>query len=226
MALNQIPKRSVSDEVLEQMKDQIISGEWVPGKKIPGEHDLTALFGVSRVSVREAIHRLVGMGILNVRRGEGTFVSEILPGDYFSSLLPVLMIERDDLADILEFRAAVEVKSADLAARRATSDDIRRLEEIIDRMRSKQGDHPEFAREDLNFHTALALASHNSVILKVNAIIHDMLKLAMERIVEVSGFEGGLYYHGQILEAIKRKDSKMAVKMMEEHIAATIERMR
>jgi GntR family transcriptional repressor for pyruvate dehydrogenase complex len=226
MTLNQIQKRSVSDEVLEQMKNQIISGEWEPGTKIPGEHVLTDLFGVSRVSVREAIHRLVGMGILNVRRGEGTFVSEILPGDYFSSLLPVLMIERDDLADILEFRAAVEVKSAELAAQRATSDDIRRLEEIIDRMRSKQGDHPEFAREDLNFHTALALASHNSVILKVNAIIHDMLKLAMEKIVEVSGFEGGLYYHGQILEAIKRKDSETAVKMMEEHIAATIERMR
>ena len=83
MAITAIEKKRVSDEVFEQMKNNIVSGEWAPGARIPGELELVELFQVSRVSVREAIHRLVGMGVLTIRRGEGTFVSEILPSDYF-----------------------------------------------------------------------------------------------------------------------------------------------
>ncbi len=226
MVIKPIKKKSVSDEVLEQIKSQIISGYWAPGTKIPGEIELTKLFEVSRVSVREAIHRLVGMGVLTVKRGEGTFVTEMLPKDYFNSLLSILMVEGDSLLDILEFRSVVEVQSAGFAALRAGEKDIRRMEEILGRMEEKKGNYAEFAKEDLNFHTAVSMAAHNSVIVKVNAIIHDMLQVAMEQIVSKSGFEGGLYYHKKILEAIKNKNRIAAMEIMQAHIDVTIERMK
>lgn len=226
MGIQPIKKKSVSDEVLNQIKNQIISGEWAPGTKIPGEIELTQMFGVSRISVREAIHRLVGMGVLTVKHGEGTYVTEMLPQEYFNTLLPILMIEAASLLEILEFRAIIETQSARLAAQRAEEEDIKRMEEILKRMEQSQGDFRKFALEDLNFHTAIALATRNKVLIKVNAIIHDMLKTAMEEIVSVSGSEGGLYYHGRILEAIKRMDGKTAAEIMQAHIDVTIERIR
>lgn len=176
--------------------------------------------------MREAIHRLVGMGVLTVKHGEGTFVTEMLPQEYFNTLLPMLMIETASLLEILEFRAIIEIQSARLAAQRAEEEDIKRMEEILKRMEQSQGDISKFALEDLNFHTAIVLATRNKVLIKVNAIIHDMLKTAMEEIVNVSGFKGGLYYHGRILEAIKRRDGKTASEIMQAHIDVTIERIK
>ncbi len=226
MSIKPIGKRNVCDEVLEQMKAQIISGEWSPGAKIPGENELARMFEVSRVSVRDAIKTLTGMGVLHARRGEGTYVTEILPKDYLDILLPVLMIERDSLMDILEFRAGIEVQSAALAALRARPEDIAMLEDILLRMQKTLGGSAEFAREDLNFHTAIAVSTHNPVILKINSIIHQMLGSAMEKIIEITGYEPGMRYHARILEAVKQKDREKAAGIMSEHINVTIDAIR
>jgi GntR family transcriptional repressor for pyruvate dehydrogenase complex len=222
MAITAIEKKRVSDEVFEQMKNNIVSGEWAPGARIPGELELVELFQVSRVSVREAIHRLVGMGVLTIRRGEGTFVSEILPSDYFDALLPILMIERPNAIDMLEFRNIIEVESAKLAAKRANDKDIDRMAGIIKKMEDSQGDKDVFSAQDLNFHYAMAIATHNNVIIKVNAILSDMLKKSMEEIVGLTGYEGGIYYHKKILDAIKNKDSELSAALMKEHIDTTM----
>jgi GntR family transcriptional repressor for pyruvate dehydrogenase complex len=222
MAITAIEKKRVSDEVFEQMKNNIVSGEWAPGARIPGELELVELFQVSRVSVREAIHRLVGMGVLTIRRGEGTFVSEILPSDYFDALLPILMIERPNAIDMLEFRNIIEVESAKLAAKRANDKDIDRMAGIIKKMEDSQGDKDVFSAQDLNFHYAMAIATHNNVIIKVNAILSDMLKKSMEEIVGLTGYEGGIYYHKKILDAIRNKDSELSAALMKEHIDTTM----
>lgn len=225
MSINTIQKHSISDEVLEQIKRQIISGNWAPGFKIPSEAELTKTFGVSRVSIRKAISSLAGMGVLQVRWGEGTFVTEVFPKDYFSGLLPILMIEGNNLFDVLEFRSMIEVQSAGLAALRANKKDIIRLEKINQEMKEKRGDYKEFAQKDLDFHTALSLATHNSVIVKVNTIIYDMLKEAMKKIVDTIGSEHALHYHEEIVEAVKNKNRAEAMKIMKAHIETTTQSM-
>ncbi len=226
MSIKAIEKKRVSDEVFEQMKDQIVSGEWSPGSKIPGELELVDLFEVSRVSVREAIHRLVGMGVLIIKRGEGTFVSEIIPSDYFDTLLPILTIERPNVLEMLEFRNIIEVESARLVSKRADEHDIERMTNIIKKMEDSQGDKQLFSAQDLNFHYAMAIATHNNVIIKVNAILSDMLKKSMEEIVGLTGYEGGIYYHKKILEAIKSKDDKLSAELMKEHIDSTMSKVK
>lgn len=226
MSIKAIEKKRVSDEVFEQMKDHIVSGEWAAGMKIPGELELVELFEVSRVSVREAIHRLVGMGVLTIRRGEGTFVSEIIPSDYFDTLLPILAIERPNMLEILEFRNIIEVESARLVSKRADKHDIERMTNIIKKMEDSQGDKQLFSAQDLNFHYAMAIATHNSVIIKVNTILSDMLKKTMEEIVDLTGYEGGIYYHNKILDAIKNKDEKLSAALMKEHIDSTMSKIK
>jgi GntR family transcriptional repressor for pyruvate dehydrogenase complex len=225
MAIRPVTRKKISEQVLEQMKDQIIRGRWSTGSKIPSEVKLTELFGVSRVSVREAIHRLVGMGVLCIRRGEGTFVNEILAQDYFRTLLPILMIDAPSLDDMLDFRAMIEVGSASLAARRADKEDLARMRAALQAMERWQSDRKRFATEDLAFHTAVAVASHNGAVVKVTAIIHDMLEKAMEEIVRITGTEDGLHYHAKILEAIEKKDDREAARVMAEHIGVTIDRV-
>jgi GntR family transcriptional repressor for pyruvate dehydrogenase complex len=225
MAIKPVTRTKVSEQVLDQMKAEIIRGRWAAGSKIPSELALAALFGVSRVTIREAIHRLAGMGVLCIRRGEGTFVNEILAPDCFNALLPALMIDAPSLDHMLEFRAMIEIGSAGLAAGRATADDLGRMRTALANMRRHQGDARRFAAEDLAFHTALALATHNDVVVKVTAIIHDMLRDAMQEIVRIAGYEGGLHYHRHILEAIERGDATAAARLMQEHIAVTIERV-
>jgi len=226
MSIVAIKKRSVSDEVFEQIKQQIISGHWAAGDKIPSEMELARMFDVSRVSIREAIHRLVGMGVLYVRRGEGTYVSEIFPKDYFNTLLPILMVERTNLIEMLEFRSILEVQTIKLACRRADQDDIDRLEKTVANMKMNRGDNIKFAAEDLNFHLYLALATNNSVIVKVNAILHDMLKTAMEEVVELTGFDEGIYYHKKILDAVRNRDEEAAAELMSEHIEVTVKKIK
>lgn len=225
MAITAIRQKRISDEVFEQMKANILSGEWGTGKKIPGELELAEQFGVSRVSIREAIHRLVGMGVLTIRRGDGTYVSEVLPENYLNALLPVLLIEGASLNEMLEFRAMIEVESARLASRRANSEDLERMSELLAVMEECKGSVSDFADADLSFHIAIAMAAHNNVIIRVNAIIHDMLKKTMEEIVGITGYEDGLFYHNRILEAIRNKNEEGAVSLMREHISVTISKV-
>jgi len=222
LSIKPIKPKNISNEVMEQIKAHIISGEWSPGSKIPGEIELTKLFGVSRVSVRNAIQQLVGMGVLCIRRGDGTYVTEMLPQQYFNSLLPMLMIESPELSELLEFRAIIEIESARLAASRADEQDITRMQEILKKMQEKSGDYKEFSQEDLNFHTAIALATHNRVLVKVNAVLHDMLQSAMDEVINIMGFQGGLHYHDQLLNTIKNRDEAASMKVMREHIDRTI----
>jgi len=225
MAIKAIRQKRISDEVFEQMKANILSGEWGTGKKIPGELELAEQFGVSRVSVREAIHRLVGMGVLTIRRGDGTYVSEVLPENYLNALLPILLIEGTSLTEMLEFRAMIEVESVRLASRRATSDDLERMSELLAAMEKSKGNVSDFADADLSFHIAIAMATHNNVFIKVNAIIHDMLKNTMEEIVGITGYDDGLFYHKKLLEAIRNRDEEKAVYLMREHISVTISKV-
>ncbi len=224
--IKKIIKKRISDEVLAQMERQIIDGDWKSGDKIPAEMELTKLFGVSRVSVREAIHRLVGMGVLSIKRGEGTFVNQVMPSDYFKSLLPALMIDDVSLFEILEFRKIVEIQSAYLAAQKRDDKDIKILEDILNQMKNKSIKVKEFAKFDLDFHTQIAISTHNTIIIRVNAILHDLLETAMDEIVKATGFEDGIYYHKKMLSAIKDKDEILAQDIMKEHIQKTIEKMK
>jgi GntR family transcriptional regulator, transcriptional repressor for pyruvate dehydrogenase complex len=225
MAIRPVTSKKVSEQVLDQLKDQVIRGRWPSGSKIPSEARLTELFGVSRVSVREAIHKLVGMGVLCIRRGEGTYVNEILAQDYFETLLPMLMIDAPSLEHMLEFRAMIEVGSARLAAQRAGAEDLARMRAALAAMEAAVGDRKRFSAEDLAFHTAVAVASRNGAVVKVTAVIHDMLEAAMEEIVRITGYEGGLHYHRRILAAIEKKDEKEAARVMAEHIGVTIDKV-
>ena len=218
-----IRRESAADLVYEQIMEQILKGEWAPGSKIPSENELSRLLGVSRISIREAFQRLVSLGILETRQGDGTYVKEITPGVYMNSLIPLCVLDPADLMEVMEYRRIIEIETSSLAAERATEGDIDELREIYARMQENQHDTAAFAEEDLNFHLAMAKASKNSLIIKVNQVVKNILSKSMSDIVASLGTNMGLYYHKRLIDAVVRKDRELARRLMAEHIEGTIE---
>lgn len=226
MPIQPIKKNNVSVEVMQQIKDNILRGEWKPGSKIPSENELKAMFGVSRNTVRGALQQLIALNILSSKHGGGTFVNELSPGMYMNALIPALMLDKDGVLEMLEFRKVIEVEGVKLAARRAMEEDIRELEQIIESMNAMTDgkyDTHTFAIEDSRFHEVLVRCARNSVLMKVYMIIKELLLSNQVEIQKLIGPTLAFKYHPLILDAVKRRDHAAASKLMEEHIQVTIE---
>lgn len=200
-----------------------MNGEWKKGMKIPSENELTEMFGVSRISVREALQKLAALDIIESRKGEGTFIREVTASVYMNSIIPQLVLDASHVLEIVEFRRAIEVESARLAAVRADDKDIEKLSRIYRCMEGARENLADFARYDLEFHIELARATGNSIIIKVNNIIKDILEPQMQFVVSIMGSDGGLHYHARLIEALEQRDSHKAESLMKEHIDKTIE---
>lgn len=218
MAIQKIHKSSVSTQVFDQMKEQLLTGEWKPGEKLPSENELAGQFGVSRVTVRNALQRLAALELVETRFGEGTFVREPQAGAPFQQLIPAAYLNRESFEEIVVFRRILEGPVCRLACENAGQEDIRRLEEIYQGMEADKDQKEAFVRRDFQFHRELARITKNSIINQIYHIMGDVMLAALDRIVENRGNQAGLYYHGQILQAMKERDGVRAEESMNQHM--------
>jgi len=224
--LTRVRRASVKNQVFEQLRNQIVSKAWPPGSKMPSENALAQKLGVSRVSIREALHMLASLGLLQTRQGGGTFVREYSGEIMLNPLFPMLALDTIGILDVLEYRRMVEKGTAALAAEKAGDEEIAELERLYDVMVKHRDDAHAFAKADLEFHLALAKATGNPVIVKVNNIIKNILSASMDDIVRTLGTRDGIDYHGRLIAAVKARDSARAEKLMEEHVLRTIKRLK
>jgi GntR family transcriptional repressor for pyruvate dehydrogenase complex len=224
--LTRVRRAGVKNQVFEQLRDRIMERTWLPGAKIPSENALAVALGVSRVSIREALHMLASLGLLETRHGGGTYVREYSGEILFNPLLPMLALDTPDILHVLEYRKIVEKGIVSLVVKRAGNAEIEELEHTFRAMEGHRNDARAFAQADLSFHLALAKATGNPVVVKVNAVITDILKVSMYGIVDLLGTKDGLNYHRKILDAIKAQDGPLAESLMEEHVERTIRRLK
>lgn len=203
--------------VRNKIVDLILSNELKPGSKIPNEFQLAEQFNVSRSTVREAIKTLVAQHILEIQRGKGTYVKESLGlsddplGFKFRSDKYKLMI------DCMELRLVLEPEIARMSARKATKQDIEAIKhwkEVVEHEVASNLDH---SYSDIEFHTAIAISTHNDVISNVIPIITTSIPLFV-KITESNLSDSTLHYHEEILQAIINQDEDRAFIMMKEHI--------
>ncbi len=224
--LARVKRTNVKEQVFLQLRDQIVSGTWPPGSKIPSENVLTGKLGVSRAPLREAMHMLASLGLLESHQGGGTFVKEFSGEILFNPLFPMIALDKTDILNVLEYRRIVEKGTAALAAEKAGAKEIGELETAYKKMTLAKGNLHAFARADLDFHLALAHATGNPIVIKVNDIIKSVLSASMDRIVRSLGVRDGLSYHRRILDAIKARNPGLAESLMEAHVLRTIQRLK
>ena len=220
--MKEIKRKKVANLVFDQLMEEIVKGKWTPGTKIPSENELTKIFGVSRITVREALQRLGTLGLLETHQGEGTYVRQLSAGTFLNSLIPMLVLDPIELKQVMEFRKIIEVETVGLVVERASDEELEKLDEIFQKMKLQRSNAEKFAAEDLNYHIALAELSKNVLLIKVNQIIKDILMTSMADIVRALGSSYGLYYHQKLLEVIKTRDREKAMEVMEEHLNVTI----
>jgi GntR family transcriptional regulator, transcriptional repressor for pyruvate dehydrogenase complex len=211
-----VRRNKVYEEVARQI-ERLILKRLKPGDKLPAERELAAILKVSRGSIRDAIRSLELVGLVEPRQGTGTIVRDRRgESNPFAS---ALKRRKEAVSELLEFRKMLEPPLAARAAVHASAEEIAELQAILNRQEQKQNQGKLAVAEDAEFHYNVALASGNSVVLKVIDIVMDLLRETRIRSLQVDGraqksFEG----HCRILEAIQRRDSEAAETAMLQHI--------
>ena len=210
------------DKVYEGVAKQIerlILKKLQPGDKLPSERELAETLGVSRSSIRDAIRSLELMGMVEPRQGAGTIVREISSESLVNPLANAIKRKEDLIGELLDFRKMLEPQLAARAATRASPDEIAEMEDILDRQDRKLRAGESAIAEDSEFHYAIALASGNSIVLKVLDTLMDLLRDSRERSLQEEGRpQKSLAGHRRILTAIKRRDIDGAKAAMRRHI--------
>jgi len=213
---------SVSDMVFDAMKKGIYNQDWKPGTRLPSEQALCEKFGVSRVTIRNALQRLGAIGLTETFLGDGTYVKQPDLTSNINNLIPAVYLEYD-FESILEFRSVVESGACAIAAQKATLKDVENLKQLQNKMLALQDDIDALADAEMEFHYEIAKISRNNLFIKTYEIISDVYTRHMKRMVSAMGGDLGMYYHDKIVQAIEKRDPEGAREIMSEHIYKNIE---
>lgn len=210
----------LSDALSSMLEQMLAQGQLPAGARLPSERDLAAQLGVSRVSVREAIHELMLKGLVERRPGRGTVVVDADSGRLGDSLLGVMAPGSRDLRSILDFREAIEPPITSRAALRATPADLRSLRAVIADM-EKAATRPDYAVLDRRFHHLVARATHNPLLSRVVEVAADwMVSIRQDSLQSPERQSASLAGHREILAAIARQDAEAAAEATVKHIRA------
>jgi GntR family transcriptional repressor for pyruvate dehydrogenase complex len=213
-----IRRNKVYEEVAKQI-ERLILQKLQPGDKLPSERELAELLQVSRSSIRDAIRSLELMGLVEPRQGAGTIVRELSAESLVNPFANALKRRQELVSELLDFRKMLEPPLAARAATHASPDEISEMEEILQRQEGTLSHGEAAIAEDAEFHYSIALASGNSIVLKVLDILMDLLRDTRERSLQLKGRpERSLAGHRRILAAIKRHDAETAKNAMRRHI--------
>lgn len=219
----QFPKfrrTTLSQQAFESILHQVERGVLRPGDRLPSQRNLCVEMSLSQTAVREALQGLASVGVIEIHAGKGTFVKSVSPELLVCPEALFSILERDTLLQALEVRRILEVEAIGLAARRATSDDLKELEVTLRHMRTGTAPDEEALRHSPSFHLSIAKASHNTVLVNV---IKPFLRL-MARGAQVIGDEvpgatereHGL--HADLYKAIADRDPEKARQSMRRHL--------
>jgi len=208
----------ISDQIVHQVKTLISEGKLKPGDRLPPERELINEFGVSRPSLREGLKTLVAVGFLEIK-GKRTFIKSVASESMENPLSLIIKADTQKIFDLIEVRKALEAWGAFLAAQRATGEDIKRLENILEEMRNAFEQGRSWEKQDADFHLGIAQATHNTIQIHIMSTIYDLLRESMVRVFkDRSKVKKLLDHHHRIFSAIKNHSPDKARERTLEHL--------
>jgi len=208
-------KRSIVQKIIGEFRNALITKALRPGDKLPTEIELANKFFVSRNAVREAIKMLVALGVIEIKRGNGTYVAKSISAQVVDPLIFSLLLEGGIPEELLELREMLEIGILEIVLKKVTEEDIHKMEKAIELLeedcRKGEKNREILRKHDLDFHYAFAGATHNPLIMKVARTIWEMFKASIEKAVQ-SRPEDTVERHRMILEAVKERNMEKAKK--------------
>jgi len=210
-----IPARKI--DIIQDIQDRVLSGEWAPGSQLPSERELVTDYGASRPVVREALAGLVEMGFIEIHPGRGSFVRGVRIDDLSGSLTRALTMSRITARDLVIARVGLECSAVELAAKAAN----RPVEDLQRALREHAAADTLnlMAETDLTFHETVVAASGNPVlVLMFGAIRNQVHALMLRSHSDPTVQSQGEPYHERIVEAIAKGEPEQARELMREHL--------
>ncbi|MGH3321303.1 MAG: FadR/GntR family transcriptional regulator [Streptosporangiaceae bacterium] len=212
---------SVTDEAIVRVKQLIASGELRPGDRLPKEKELAAQLGLSRNSLREAVRALSLIRVLDVRQGDGTYVTSLRPEVLLDALSFAVDLAQDQtIAELFEVRRLLEPAATALAAARVGGDDLAWLADRIERMR-KSTSAEGLVQHDLEFHQRIVDVTGNETLASLcRGLSSKTARVRIWRgIVEDGIVEWTCDQHEAILRALRKHDGQLALAAATIHVA-------
>ena len=215
------PKRTkkVSDSIIDQIRDAVISGRYKLGDKIGSEKDLLSQLNVSKATLREALRVLEAMGIVQIRKGlsGGVFVAEVDRKTTLVSILNFLNFQAVSIKDITMVRYILEPAIIQIVAPMITEEDDRKISEMIkDESMGLETTEP---AQGINFHRNLARMTHNAILIFMMDFIDNLIAdIKAKEKLGADYYEAITAYHNRILDCIRKKDIAEAIRVTKEDI--------
>ncbi|MBT53780.1 MAG: GntR family transcriptional regulator [Mameliella sp.] len=216
---------SVAVEVTKNLLGFLLSGDIKPGDRLPPERKLAEALGVGRTVLREGLKSLTVLGLVEGRQGDGNYLkateSEFLPRAIEWGMLLGAKVTND----LIESRQVLELSIVRLAAERITDKEIRKLDELMDKMRDAD-DAAKFARADVAFHLVIVKAARNETLLQIMNNMLSLLKVWTRRVLaEEVDFDELIDQHSGIVEALRAHDQDRAVSAMQAHLESVLSKL-
>lgn len=212
---------SLTEKTEQQLVEAIRQKIFLPGDKLLGEIELAENFGVSRTVLREALHRLVGRGILEARRGSGFYVATDQFSPVTDSLYHLLEIKCGGagLLNIVDVRLVVEPEIARLAALNRTDEELKSLTDCYARMEAQINNPENMVRFDIDFHRLIAKATNNPILpVMMEPIFQLMFKFVSQTYNYPHSPLLALKSHSNIISALEKEDGERAFNAMGKHM--------
>jgi GntR family transcriptional repressor for pyruvate dehydrogenase complex len=216
-------RTTLVQRIISEVQELLVRGALVPGDRLPPEGELASQFGVGRTSVREAMKVLAALGVVEVRRGDGTFVAK---GNSLQLLNPLefaLILESGEARELLELRRIIDLACCDLVVQRATAEDLARLSALAEEHQGlvKGGASPKaIGAKDIEFHRAFLESTQNRPLIKVGRTIWALfVRSILEAQDPRTVTRTSVQHHTDLVRALRARDAEKARRIVESHLA-------
>ncbi len=214
-----ISRSTLPEEIANRMLKQIKEQELRPGDKLPPERDLARMMDVSRPVVREALRALALMRVVDIRQGDGTYITSLEPRQLVSHLDFVFSKDSVALVQLVEARRVIEAGNVRLAALRVTDHELTEIEELVGSLEASLDDPDRFSELDIALHVAVCAAADNFLLLQFMNILSTLGRASRERTGGLRAMrEAALHDHRRLLEALRARDPDGAGQAMLDHL--------
>jgi len=208
-----ITRLRLHEEIVTIIQKQIMNGTIMPGTKLPPEREMAETFNVNRTTLREALHKLETLELLEIRHGDGIYAKNFLESGNLDLIKAAVSLEgnNETLLNVMEVRLTIVPEIAALAAQRRTSAELAEIKRVIDR------DDLTIAERDINIHHMIVRATHNLVYTIMlnffNQLHRDVGQLYFN---DERNIERSCKFHSEIYEAIKDRKPETARRIMQD----------
>lgn len=212
-------KQSLSDGLAQRIRRSIQMGEYRKGDRLPAIMEMARRFGVGHPTVREALKKLETMGVVDIRHGSGVYVSRSEDVLLLASQDYVGTVDRKLLLDLVDARIPIEVRAVACAAKHATEENFAAMRALLDKAAENFDDDEVLSSTNMAFHQEVTHASGNLVLSQLLDVLRNLFQKEQRLILNIYGSPQKDHdEHLGILDALERRDERLAVDRMQEHL--------